>query len=442
MTYRPNRESVLRAVNHLNSVDPATPVRPASRTVRAWLYAQAAVYALAAWAVFKDAFITTQPGPAVELDSRTSFPGIRFLVLTVGLLCADLGALMIYRGIGHRRSRDLLAAPSPLRPALHRLGHVGAVARGVMFLVPGAILVVEAWIYRHGSFPTEGLHHAVQTPYGRVVLVILSIGLAAFAVYELAAAVYRREPDDHAGTGPASLLGVVRWRAAAVLIAGAALLWAVLVVVGRGVVSLTPAAGRGGEQAVDAWLAAHRTAPLTRLSAFGSGMANTMTVITVTGVVAVVLVIWLGRWRETATLVVAITGELVVFVLVTAVVHRARPLAPHLDPAPPTSSFPSGHTGAAVAVYGCIALVMLRELRRRGRRASAVVAATGLFLVPLIVAVCRVYRGMHFPSDVLAGAAAGGAWLALVFRVMLPLPRHLAASPAAATDRDSAQART
>ena len=195
MTHHPSRENVLRLVNHLQPVDPATPVRPASRPVRVWLYAQVAVYALAAWAVLKDAFHhdTAQSGGGAELG--TSLPGIRFLVLIVGLLCADVGALMIYRGIGHRRSQDLLAAPSPLRPALHRLGHVGAVARGAMFLVPGAILVVEAWIYRHGAFPTEGIHRAVQTPYGRMVLVILSIGLAAFAVYELAAAVYRREPE-------------------------------------------------------------------------------------------------------------------------------------------------------------------------------------------------------------------------------------------------------
>jgi hypothetical protein len=46
-------------------------------------------------------------------------------------------------------------------------------------------------------------------------------------------------------------------------------------------------------------------------------------------------------------------------------VHRVRPGVVHLDPAPPTSSFPSGHTGAAVALYGCIAVIVLRELKRR-----------------------------------------------------------------------------
>jgi membrane-associated phospholipid phosphatase len=47
--------------------------------------------------------------------------------------------------------------------------------------------------------------------------------------------------------------------------------------------------------------------------------------------------------------------------------------------------------------------------------------------IPLAVALSRLYRGMHFPTDVLAGAAAGGAWLALV--VVLVLARPRAAGP-------------
>jgi membrane-associated phospholipid phosphatase len=43
--------------------------------------------------------------------------------------------------------------------------------------------------------------------------------------------------------------------------------------------------------------------------------------------------------------------------------------------------------------------------------------------IPLAVALSRLYRGMHFPTDVLAGAAAGGAWLTLVVILVLAPPR-------------------
>src|SRR6185437_831804 len=133
-------------------------------------------------------------------------------------------------------------------------------------------------------------------------------------------------------------------------------------------------------------------------------------------------------WRESAVLVLTVTGQLFIFLLVTATVHRLRPAVAHLDPAPPTSSFPSGHTGAAVALYGCVAVIVLRELRRRHRHWGAALA-TLFVVIPLAVGSSRMYRGMHFPTDVLAGATAGAGWLALVVAVVL-LP-HPAPAPVA-----------
>jgi undecaprenyl-diphosphatase len=112
-------------------------------------------------------------------------------------------------------------------------------------------------------------------------------------------------------------------------------------------------------------------------------------------------------------------GELLVFLVVTAVVNRPRPDVPLLDAAPPTSSFPSGHTAAAVAFYGCLAVIVLRQLRPRW---LAVTIATLLCLVPLVVGISRLYRGMHHPTDVVFGALGGGLWLALVLSTLLPRP--------------------
>ena len=80
----------------------------------------------------------------------------------------------------------------------------------------------------------------------------------------------------------------------------------------------------------------------------------------------------------------------------------------HLDAAPPTSSFPSGHTAAAIALYGAVAV--LASERARSAALRWLLVAIGV-LVPLVVALSRVYRGMHYTTDVLGGMILGATWL-------------------------------
>jgi membrane-associated phospholipid phosphatase len=55
-----------------------------------------------------------------------------------------------------------------------------------------------------------------------------------------------------------------------------------------------------------------------------------------------------------------------------------------------------------------------------GRRPATRVAAVVLFCLPVVGGLSRLYRGMHYPSDVLAGALTGGLWLLLVITTLLP----------------------
>jgi undecaprenyl-diphosphatase len=179
---------------------------------------------------------------------------------------------------------------------------------------------------------------------------------------------------------------------------------------------LPPVIARADEQASD-WAVQHRTPTLDTLTHVSTMTADTVIALAVTAVAVVGLRAWLGRWRESLVIVVAIIGELLIFLVITAIVHRARPAVPQLDQAPPTSSFPSGHTGAAMALYGCLAVILLRNVKPRWLAVS--LALLGC-VVPVVVAASRVYRGMHYLTDVMAGALASGLWLLAVLVVLLP----------------------
>jgi membrane-associated phospholipid phosphatase len=171
------------------------------------------------------------------------------------------------------------------------------------------------------------------------------------------------------------------------------------------------------DQRVSRWFAAHRTPTLDTLTHYGTLLSETITAIVLTVVLVVVLRWWLGRWRESIGVAVAILGELFIFLLVTNTVDRPRPPVPRLDVAPPTSSFPSGHTAAAIALYGCLAVIVLRQLAARW---AAWLVAVLCFCVPVIVGTSRVYRGMHYVTDVAFGALGGGIWLIVTVLVVVP----------------------
>jgi undecaprenyl-diphosphatase len=167
------------------------------------------------------------------------------------------------------------------------------------------------------------------------------------------------------------------------------------------------------DSGVSRWLADRRGGDLNDITAVTSEVGGTLT-ITVLAVlaVAVAAVVW-RRWREPMLVAVAVAGEVGIFLLVTLLVDRKRPPVTHLDEAPPTSSFPSGHTAATIVLWGALAVLASERAR------SALVR--GLFftlavVLPLIVACSRLYRGMHYPTDVLGGMLLGGVWLLATVR--------------------------
>lgn len=166
------------------------------------------------------------------------------------------------------------------------------------------------------------------------------------------------------------------------------------------------------DEGVNDWLLAHRTAGWNEVTHLGSLVAMTGSVIVVAAVSSVIL--WLIHRRRAVTfLFVALSVEVSVFLVTTLVVERDRPSVPQLEPSPPTSSFPSGHTAAALTLYVGLALVITPSLRHRWIQIAVWVIA---FAIPLYVAISRVYEGMHHPTDVVGSIllALGALTTALI----------------------------
>lgn len=124
---------------------------------------------------------------------------------------------------------------------------------------------------------------------------------------------------------------------------------------------------------------------------------------------------WLQGYRRTALVtVVAIVGALGLNQALKALFDRARPdLVPQMARVV-TASFPSAHAMLSAVVYLTLgALVSQVQVRRRVK--GYVIACS--VLLALLVGTSRVYLGVHYPTDVLAGWAIGAAWACLGWAV-------------------------
>ena len=107
----------------------------------------------------------------------------------------------------------------------------------------------------------------------------------------------------------------------------------------------------------------------------------------------------------------AAVGGAIIDFLFKATVHRTRPEYGAAFLHGTSWSFPSGHAMGSIIGYGFLGYAIVRIRRLRGWRQAAVFGLAAL--LTLLIGVSRVYIGVHYPSDVLGGWAAGLAWLAV-----------------------------
>ena len=140
----------------------------------------------------------------------------------------------------------------------------------------------------------------------------------------------------------------------------------------------------------------------------------------ITGSVAVFLLLC-RKYHALVLLVATIGGGLLLSTFLKRYIDRPRPsLVPHLSYVASTS-FPSGHSMLSAIVYLTLGALLARLIRPVRLKLYFLAVA---LLLTFLVGLSRVYLGVHYPSDVLAGWAAGLAWAVLCWLLTRRLQRE------------------
>lgn len=155
-------------------------------------------------------------------------------------------------------------------------------------------------------------------------------------------------------------------------------------------------------------------------------LAGSVVVLAMIVALGVVILVARRRWYAAIGLALALGGAGLLTYFLKLWFRRARPDVPWALSSEQSFSFPSGHAMLSFAVYGAIAYLLWRSFARPLFRVVTVLLTA---LLVLGIGASRVYLGVHYPSDIVAGFVAGGIWLTAVIltieglRLFLPPKR-------------------
>ena len=400
--------------------------RLGGRPVMVWLVAAAVVLLLVRRRTRLALFLVVAGVGALVLD-----PSLKTLVGRLRPVVADPVAL----------------APGNSFPSGHALG--SAVVYGALLLVflPAlrgrwksvAATVIGLVVFAIGfSRISLGVHFASDVLAGWLLGgAWLGVTAHAFRVWRLEAG--RSAPPVTEGLEPEAARDLTPapdeeqvvahpWAGAAKILVGWVLLFGLLYAFGM----LVSYHLKGGwvdslDMGVERWLVAHRTPGLNDLSYLGSKAGDTHAITLISLLFCPVAIAVWRRWRPVLFIVLAMFGELTLFLVTAAAVGRSRPPVEHLDGQLPTSAFPSGHIAATMCLWAAIAILVMGRVRHWSRWFPVVLAV----VVPTVVASSRMYRGMHHPTDVVGALVLSACWIGLLYWVVRPNEDVSVRSPAA-----------
>lgn len=149
----------------------------------------------------------------------------------------------------------------------------------------------------------------------------------------------------------------------------------------------------------------------TRFTMLGSPMATTIITL-----IAAIIIYKTNKPYLAPLLTTSIGAGLTIYIT-KIIIHRQRPLDALITEK--TFSFPSGHALISVALFGLLAYMIYDYMKQKNRTASAtstnaaIITITTVTLLILSIGISRLYLGVHYLSDVLAGYLIGAIWLAI-----------------------------
>ncbi|MGV9723470.1 phosphatase PAP2 family protein [Nocardia beijingensis] len=169
------------------------------------------------------------------------------------------------------------------------------------------------------------------------------------------------------------------------------------------------------------WTIAHRNNGLTAVAKAVSVVGGTLAM-GILATVGWVVLAWRRLWRSALVVAAAALGASILVVGGKHLVGRSRPAPMYQLVTETNQSYPSGHTLGSTVVIGALLTIILPYLRRHLIRVAAITASVCTIAA---IGLSRLYLGVHWPTDILAGWLLGGAWL-LACRSILsaPLPRR------------------
>ena len=162
------------------------------------------------------------------------------------------------------------------------------------------------------------------------------------------------------------------------------------------------------------------------------GGVAVMSLLTITGAVFLLAI---RKYHAMWLLLGAAVGALLLSSLLKGIIQRARPDVVSHHSHVQTYSFPSGHSMLSAAIYLTLGVLLARFVK--GWRIKAYLVGVALVLT-FLVGVSRVFVGVHYPTDVMAGWAAGGAWAILCWLVARYLQRQGTVEKEGAESSDAA----
>jgi undecaprenyl-diphosphatase len=229
------------------------------------------------------------------------------------------------------------------------------------------------------------------------------------------------QPEPAGGNAPARHIGRVA--------AGIAVAWVLIVGLVVRFGELVTKAGNGnvlGDHTIPHWFAAHRTPGWDRWSLVFSTLGATQAILIVALATCVVFLAVTRHWRPVIFIATVMAGELAAFLAAATVVKRPRPDVTHLDQHLPTSAYPSGHEAATCCLYVAVAILVIGHARGWWRWLFLIPAIA----MPILVAISRMYRGEHHPTDILGSLLFSALWLTAATVLIRPNARSHTGRPA------------